>query len=123
MPTWFALTLLSIFVFFSARREEQQLVDPEPPEEDMFGYDFSQGYTSLERDVDSGTTKTQVSAIARWLERRRELRERRRREQEAEEDVRVDEILSQVHQHGIGSLSQEDRELLQRVSARYRRGE
>ena len=42
------------------------------------------------------------------------------REREAEEERLADEILEKVHREGIESLSAEDREILNRVSARYR---
>jgi hypothetical protein len=84
----------------------------------LFGYDFSQGYTSLERS----TTRheAQVGPITRWIQRRRQARFQRQREVEAEEERRVDDILVRLHTHGIDSLSDEDRSLLKRVSARYR---
>jgi Zn-dependent protease len=118
--TWFALTLLSLFVLFSARREEQQCLNPEAGDEGVFGYDFSQGYTSLERSVESRAARTDVNTIARWIDRRREMREQRQRELEAAEDLQVDEILARLHQHGIESLSEQDQAVLQRVSQRYR---
>ena len=34
--------------------------------------------------------------------------------------TRVDDILSRLHEHGIESLSESDRSLLKRISARYR---
>jgi Zn-dependent protease len=119
VPTWFALTLLAIFVFFSARKEEEQ-ADAETSDDAVFGYDFSQGYTSLERTSEKGAATTPANGWVRWLERRRALRQQRQREQEVAEDSRVDEILARLHQHGMVSLSREDRELLERVSARYR---
>ena len=120
-----ALTLLAIFVFFSARREELQLADVEANDEHVFGYDFSQGYTSLEGsseadDEDSTPSAAQASALSRWWDKRRAARERRLYEQEADDDRRIDEILSRLHLRGMHSLSHEDRELLQRVSQRYR---
>ena len=125
VPPWFVLTLLSIFVFFSARREERQFSEIEANEDDVFGYDFSQGYTSLERSIESGGDAAPKSisregAFARWWKKRREARQRQLRKQEADDEKRVDEVLSRLHEGGLDSLSREDRELLQRVSQRYR---
>ena len=39
---------------------------------------------------------------------------------EAAEEQQVDRILSRLHAHGMDSLTSEERQLLQRVSARYR---
>jgi Zn-dependent protease len=120
VQTWFALILLSIFVFFSARKEEAMSLHT-GSEEALFGYDFSAGYTSLERSGPKCSTQQPVAGpLVRWWRRRGEAREQKRRELEAKEDGRVDEILARVHQTGLESLSTEDRELLQRVSARYR---
>jgi Zn-dependent protease len=117
IPAWFALLLLSLFLFFSARVEEsQQLVDE--PGESLFSYDFSQGFTSLER-ADEGQRRPR-GPFMRWLERRREQRTRRQRALEAEEDRRMDDVLARLHDIGLENLSAEDRALLIRVSARYR---
>ena len=125
VPPWLALMLLAVFVFFSARREEMQFADVEGDDEHVFGYDFSQGYTSLEGRLEaddevSARSVSQASALSRWFEKRRKVRECRLREQEADDEQRVDEILSRLHQHGMHSLSRGDRALLQRVSQRYR---
>jgi len=118
---WFPLLILAIFVYFSARREEQTHQSESASDEAVLGYDFSEGYTSLERTTPKlVSTQTSPSLLVRWWERRREERLLRQREVEADEESRMDEILSRLHQTGINSLSHEDRQLLQRVSARYR---
>lgn len=118
VPVWFALMMLAIFLFFSATYEPERK-EPEEFETDVFGYDFSQGYTSLERTSEP-TDDESHSPIAQWLEQRREARRRKEVEQEAEEEVRVDEILAKLHQGGSKSLSEQDREILKRASERYR---
>ena len=117
MQTWFALVLLAIFVFFSARKAEQI---PERSNEDAFmGYDFSEGYTTFEQAAPT-STKAPSGPIVSWWDRRRRDREDRQRIEEAVEDGRVDEILSRVHEGGIDSLSPEERDILRRASLRYR---
>jgi stage IV sporulation protein FB len=118
MPAWLPLGLLAIFVFFYARQESERIDDHESDEE-LFGYDFSQGYTSLERPHDS-PKGSKLAAWRRWLENRRRLREEREAQQEAEEERRVDDILARLHASGMHSLSPAERALLHRVSARYR---
>ena len=49
VPAWLPLTFLLIYLYFSANQEVHRL-DEQDLDEDLFGYDFSQGYTSLERD-------------------------------------------------------------------------
>ena len=122
--TWLALTLLSIYIFFYSRREEIQQAEVDHDDDTVFGYDFSQGYTSLERSLeDDGEERestSQPGLIARWLEQRREAKRIREREQEADDERRVDEVLERLHLHGMRSLSQNDKALLDRVSKRYR---
>jgi Zn-dependent protease len=117
VPLWFALVILAIFLYFGAKQEEDRADDGER-EDEVFGYDFSQGYTSLERSVERRHDRPGL--ITRWLEQRREARQRRQRELEEEEERRADEILGALHEKGMDSLSEEERLLLKRVSARYR---
>lgn len=119
VPPWFALVLLAIFVFFSAQQEETQQRE-QPVEEAPFGYDFSQGYTSLERTVDSEHELELNDPLTRWIESRREQKRQRQEEVEAEEDQLMDDILARLHRDGMNGLSAEDRALLDRVSARLR---
>lgn len=118
VPTWFALVLLSIFLFFSAQHERQKPQPSADNEDQPFGYDFSQGYTSLERSYDDA--HEDASPVAKWIEERREARQKRQQEIELEEDRRMDELLQRIGVLGIQSLSPEERLLLERVSARYR---
>jgi len=116
-PAWFVLGMLALFIFFQSRREIERIEEHEVDEE-LFGYDFSQGYTSLESPHEA--PRPRGNAFSRWWERRRAMREQRRIETEAEEERRVDEILVRLHDGGMKALSAEERALLQRVSARYR---
>lgn len=117
VPPWLLLVLLAILLFFSAKQEEGRQEERET-EDEVFGYDFSQGYTSLERT--SKPHAPRPGLLSRWLNQRREARMERQRQREADEERRVDEILVRLHEQGIESLTNEDRALLDRVSARYR---
>ncbi len=116
-PRWLGLLLLSVFVFFSARVEDSPY---ELDEEDIetLGYDFSQGYTSLERSESS--TASSPGVISRWLERRRKKHQAEKRRREADEDRQADLILAELHKVGMEGLTQEERALLNRVSQRWR---
>lgn len=118
VPIWFALIVLSIFLFFSASKETERR-ERDPIEDELFGYDFSQGYTSLERSTDS-LDEENPSPISQWLEQRRLARQQREHEQEVDEERRVDEILARLHDVGMDGLNEEERAILERVSARYR---
>jgi Zn-dependent protease len=117
LPDWMPLAMLAIWVFFSAQNESARYED-EQWEDELFNYDFSQGYTSLERSSDP--PRRESSLLRRWLANRRELRRRRRESLEQEEERQVDEILSRLHEGGMQALSAKEQALLHRVSARYR---
>jgi stage IV sporulation protein FB len=118
VPIWLPLSLLTLHLFFTARNEMARLDDDER-DGDLLGYDFSQGYTSLERGGENSRRRG-PNFIQSWLEKRRDQKRRRAREIEEEEERRVDEILARVKDAGMGALSAEERALLERVSQRYR---
>ena len=60
---------LALFIYFACHR--QWLLLETGGEEGLFGYDFSQGYTSLERDpVQAAPPVRRVSWWRRWLQER-----------------------------------------------------
>lgn len=109
--------LVGILLFFSGRQEIERLYEADS-DDALFGYDFSQGYTSLEKAVPS--RKPSASPVRRWLDDRRARRIERQRQVEADEERRADEVLARLHELGMESLSEEERALLIRVSDRYR---
>lgn len=116
IPVWVPVLLVASIVFFNAQHEGARLESADW-DEDLLSYDFSQGYTSLERPE---TPRRPALTVRRWLESRRELRRRRQQVQELEEERQVDGILMRLHEQGLESLSPKERALLDRVSARFR---
>jgi Zn-dependent protease len=112
------LVLTGVFLFFGARQEADRLSDQES-DEAMLGYDFSQGYTSLEKTL-APPRKQRPGPVKKWLADKRAARLLRQQQLEADEERRVDEILARMHERGAHALSEDDRALLARVSARYR---
>jgi Zn-dependent protease len=112
------LVLTGVFLFFGARQETDRLSEHES-DEAMLGYDFSQGYTSLEKTL-APPRKQRPGPVKKWLADKRAARLLRQQQLEADEERRVDEILARMHERGPHTLSEEDRALLDRVSARYR---
>jgi stage IV sporulation protein FB len=121
-----SLVALSAFLLVlhihDAMRWYQQ---PHHDEEDSFmGYDFSEGYTSLNRnedDIDDSSSEQETSGILeRWRSRREEEKVRREAEERMLEEQQVDIILEKLHSHGRESLSSRELNLLNRVSARLR---
>lgn len=119
VPPRFALVLLAIFLFFSAKHEEQRNLREPSESPDPLDLALARAEAHSEFQADAQGRRV-PGPLTRWLSSRRALKLQRQREREAEEERRVDEILSQVHEHGMQALSPADRELLERVSARYR---
>lgn len=111
------LVLLGVLVFFGARQEAERAYDPDG-DDAPFGYDFSQGYTSLEKAAQP--RRSSQGLFRKWLAERRQERLRRQQLLEAEEERRADAVLAKLHQDGLHALSDDERSLLNRVSARYR---
>ena len=113
------LIALAIPIEWIARIEAHMLEDGGFFEDGVFGYDFSEGYTSLEGSA-AKVRPYRESALKRWRRRRSELRRERRRAKEAAEERRMDEILDKIHREGRSSLSDEETHFLERVSEKYR---
>ncbi len=115
---WAPLVVFGIILFFSAKQEVERF-EHEGIEESTLEYDFSQGYTSLEKTFDSVSSRD-PGRVRSWIEQRRETRQQRQEALEEQEEQQVDDILSRVHESGIDHLSKAERSLLNRVSQRYR---
>jgi Zn-dependent protease len=113
---------LGLFVYVTCR---QQLFVLETGGEDApFGYDFSQGYTSLEGGQPPATAprRKRPNWFQRWMQQRAAKKARREQEAREAEERRMDELLEKVQKEGIQSLTDEERRFMNRVSARYRGG-
>jgi stage IV sporulation protein FB len=110
---------LALFIYFSCKA--QWILLETGGEESLFGYDFSQGYTSLERD-DTPTTPParRKGWLKRWLEKRAARKAQREEEQRVADEQRLDELLEKVQRQGMNALSDEERRFMKRVSDRYR---
>jgi Zn-dependent protease len=117
LPLWLPLVVLATCVFCTAQVEAARLDEGEW-DEDLYNYDFSQGYTSLERHFDP--PRRPGMSVRRWLQQRSELRRRKQLAREHDEERQVDEILVRLHERGMDGLSAKERALLNRVSQRYR---
>jgi Zn-dependent protease len=111
--------LLGLFIEFLVRIEAHILEDGGYFEDGVFGYDFSEGYTSLERGA-AKVRPYRESALGRWRRRRSDLRRKSRIAREAAEEKRMDEILEKLYREGRSALTDEEHRFLVRVSTRYR---
>jgi Zn-dependent protease len=117
VPLWAPLSLLAIFLFFSAQQELHRL-ETDDREGEFADYDFTHGYTSLEAPL--RTVRRGPGPLSRWIGRRKQQKKLRQAQVEADEERRVDEILMRLQEVGINGISTDDRRLLERVAARYR---
>jgi Zn-dependent protease len=110
---------LALFIYVTCR--QQWILLETGGEEAQFGYDFSQGYTSLEREQSpAAPPRKRQSWLKRWMQNRDKKRMERERETREAEERRMDELLEKVQREGLQALSDEERRFLTRVSARYR---
>lgn len=118
-PGGWILLGLALLLEAMVRHEARMLEEGGYYEEGLFGYDFSQGYTSLEPGTPIVRPRKE-SALRRWRRRRSELRRLRLEAQYAAEEARLDEILEKLHREGRGALTVEEQRFLVRQSARIR---
>ena len=101
----------------TAAASQQSANEDERP----FGYDFSEGFTSLESDDEPD--EPQPAKVGFW-ERRRRAKEAERVRKEAEQDqrdaARIDDLLEKIQRLGKASLTADESAFLERMSLRYR---
>lgn len=114
-----AIVFLGAIVLLLNMREMYEMRTGETYDESFMGYDFSQGYTSLERS-ESASTEQRPGFLERWRERRKQEKLERKREQDAQIELQLDGILDKVHRDGIDSLTVAERRLLDQASNQFR---
>ncbi len=110
--------LLGYFIYRSCQMQWIQLETG--VDDSLFGYDFSQGYTSLERDESSQPKRKRPNFLQRWLQRRKAQKLQKEMERMESEERRMDELLEKIQRFGKESLTDEENRFLKRVSDRYR---
>ncbi len=86
----------------------------------LLGYDFSEGYTSLERSPADGRGEPALSWWQRWQQRRRKLQAEREQARLLNLETQLDVLLAKVHEHGLESLTAVERRLLREASETLR---
>jgi Zn-dependent protease len=112
------LGALALFIYVSCR--QQWIILETGGEDSPFGYDFSQGYTSLERGDPPASPRRRPNFFRRWWQNRQRRKMEREQEVREAEERRMDELLEKIQREGRESLTDEERRFLTRVSARYR---
>jgi Zn-dependent protease len=107
---------LALFMLYEASMALYRLDAEDGP----FGYDFSAGYTSLEKDDEPPPRPKKVGWFTRWRQARRARKLQREAEERARDDERMDQLLEKIARSGKESLTDEERRFLERMSARRR---
>ncbi|MFO1092698.1 MAG: M50 family metallopeptidase [Planctomycetaceae bacterium] len=114
------LVFVGFFIFCMDLHEFFVLQMSDQLDDSFLGYDFSQGYTSLER---SQTGERRGSFLQRWRQKRAARKREREEQERVETEQLLDELLDKVHREGIQSLTDAERRFLQKASTRYKSGD
>lgn len=115
---YFLLTVIGLFGVVECLRTRKQVEMMGEVPENEFGYDFSQGYTSLERSM-KGIQHKENSLSLR--SRFRAWQSKRRSQEDARLEAELDRILAKIHSDGMASLSRAERKVLDQASRKRRR--
>lgn len=96
-------------------------VDADDSSDELFlGYDFSQGYTSLERTARAGGMDPGLSWWQQWKARRQEDRAVREQQRLHELEEQLDSLLAKVHEQGLQALTPAEQRRLKEASEAFR---
>jgi Zn-dependent protease len=111
---------LAVFIYVNCKH--QYFVLETGGDESVFGYDFSQGYTSLEKDQPQPAVqpKPRQSWWQRWQQARAAKRQQREAETREADERRMDGLLEKISAQGIASLTEEERRFMKQFSDRYK---
>ena len=112
--------LLAVFIYQAC--QHQWMLLETGGDDAVFGYDFSQGYTSLERDKDEPPTAPprKLSWWQRWLQKRAARKIQREVEDREADERRMDQLLEKISSQGMTALSDEEKRFMKQFSDRYR---
>lgn len=113
---------LALALFIYAYCQHQWFVLETGGEDSLFGYDFSQGYTSLEREEEPrrAPPRPRQSWWQKWHQRRIARKLQREQERREADEQRMDELLEKISTQGIGALSEAEKRFMKQFSDRYR---
>jgi len=105
--------------FLTAKSMQRQILEGDEDEGGIFGYDFSRGYTSLERP--RARRERPAGLFQTFRARLKDRARAGRQANETEMRERLDELLAKIHEHGMESLTGEEKRFLKRASKLLRR--
>jgi Zn-dependent protease len=119
-PMWLLFLLMGITLLFSSNYSLHiETREDDSDWEDVEDMDYDSIYS--ESSFFDFSNETENTAYSQWLQEKQEARREIEMRKEKEEDRRADEILKKLHRSGISCLTEDERLILDRVSARIRR--
>jgi stage IV sporulation protein FB len=112
--------VICLAIFIAMACAQELMVLEAAHEDSLFGYDFSQGYTSLEKDEPLPPRPKKQNFLQRWLAQRAARKAQQEIEQREADDRRMDELLQKIQKFGKNSLTDEEQHFLKRVADRYK---
>jgi len=113
---------LAMYIYFACKFEWLKL--EHTAEDSLFGYDFSQGYTSLEHSAEREQTerprRKKQSFWQRFWQRRAARRMQKEQQTQLQEEQRMDQLLEKIQREGKTALTDEEQRFLKRVADKYR---
>ncbi len=113
---------LAMYIYMSCKFEWLKL--EHGGEDSLFGYDFSQGYTSLENSTEREQVerprRRKQSFWQRFWQRRAARRMQREQQNQLLEEQRMDQLLEKIQREGKHALTDEEQRFLKRVADKYR---
>ncbi len=114
-PSWFPFAIVSIFLLYGGRHHAS-----------VSRYDVGLAIDDFDSDDEAWLAEQwteedpQAVLVEHLQDKQQEAIDRKRRKKEANEDARVDAILSRLRDTSFEQLSEEERAILKRASRRYR---
>jgi len=119
-PIWPLFLLMGITLLFSSSYSlHVETREDDSDWEDVEDMDYDSIYS--ESSFFDFSNESENTAYSQWLQEKQEARREIEMRKEEEEDRRADEILKKLHRGGISCLTDDERLILDRVSARIRR--
>ncbi len=109
---------LAAYIYFACKKEWLELESE--TSDDELGYDFSQGYTSLEKSGDLSSSKPKLSWWQRWKKARALKKIQSLIQLQEQDENRMDSLLEKLHREGSSSLSDDEHRFMKRFSDRYK---
>lgn len=97
-----------------------QIQSGESYDDSFMGYDFSQGYTSLERSEARRPAEPRQSWLQSWKARRKARKQALEAQRRSDLERQLDELLAKVHETGMDSLTEAEKRLLRKASDELR---